>query len=69
MVAYLARVLAGHMVKDIAELFQRSPMRISQGIIESENRLSRDNSLRKILNKLKEDLSKQTKKKYFITIA
>jgi len=69
MVAYLARGLAGQRVKDIAEHFQRSPMRISQAIIEFENKLRGDESLRKMTEKLKEDLSKLAKKKYFITIA
>ena len=69
MVAYLARALAGQRVKDIGEHFQRSPMRISQAIIEFENRLRRDESLGKITKKLKEDLRKLAKKKYFVTIA
>jgi len=69
MVAYLARVLAGQMVKDIADHFRRSPMRISQSIIEFETRLGRDESLRKVVNRLEKDLSKRAKKKYFITIA
>ena len=69
MVAYLARVLAGQRVKDIAEHFQRSPMRISQAIIEFENRLRGDDSLRKTTDELKEDLRKLAKKKYFVTIA
>ena len=69
MVAYLARVLAGQRVKDIAEHFQRSPMRISQAIIEFENRLRVDESLRKMTAKLKEDLRKLARKKYFVTIA
>jgi len=34
MVAYLARVVSGHMVKEVANHFRRSPMRISQAIIE-----------------------------------
>ena len=53
MVAYLARLLAGQRVKDIAERFQRSPMRISQAIIEFENKLRGDESLRKMTEKLK----------------
>jgi len=69
MVAYLARGLAGQMVKDIAEHFGRSPMRISQAIIEVEDRLREEKSVRKTLGKLEEDLIKQAKKKYFITIA
>ena len=69
MAAYLARVLAGQMVKDIADHFRRSPMRISQSIIEFEKRLGKDESLRKVVNRLEKDLSKRAKKKYFITIA
>jgi hypothetical protein len=69
MSAYLARTLAGQMVKDIAEHFRRSPMRISQAIIEFETRLGKDESLRKMAEQLEEDLSKRANKKYFITIA
>ena len=69
MVAYVARALTGRMVKDIAEHFCRSPMRISQAIIEFETRLRNDELLRKIVDRLGEDLSKGAKKKYFITIA
>jgi putative transposase len=68
-VAYLARKLAGKMVKDIAEHFQRSPIRMSQAIIEIETRLRKDESLRKTVGQLEEGLRKQSKKKYFITIA
>jgi len=69
MVAYLARVISGHMVTDVAQHFQRSPMRISQGIIQFENELGEDKHLRKTIEKLKEELIKKGKKKYFITIA
>ena len=69
MVAYLARALAGHTVKDIAEHFRRSPMRISQAIIEIEERLRHDESLKIILNRMEKDLSKDAKRRYFITIA
>jgi chromosomal replication initiation ATPase DnaA len=68
-VGYLARGLAGQMVKDIAEHFRRSPMRISQGIIEVEKRLREDESFRKKVGNLEKGLIKQAKKKYFITIA
>jgi len=39
MVAYLARVISGHVVTDVARHFQRSPMRMSQAIIQFEDRL------------------------------
>jgi chromosomal replication initiation ATPase DnaA len=68
-VAYLARGLAGQMVKEIAEHFWRSSMRISQSIIEVEKRLREDGSFRKMVEKLERDLIKQAKRKYFITIA
>lgn len=69
MVAYLARVISGHMVTDVARHFHRSPMRISQAIIQFEDELRKDEHLRKTIEKLKEDLVKKGKKKYFITIA
>jgi len=50
-------------------LYHRSPMRISQAIIEFEEELRKDKCLRKMIEKLKEDLTKRGKKKYFITIA
>ena len=56
-------------MKDIAGHFRRSPMRISQAIIEVEKRLREDEYLRKMSGKLERDLIKQSKKKYFITIA
>jgi len=69
MVAYLARVLAGQMVKEITEHFERSPMRMSQAIIEFETELRKDESLRKLVGELEKELTQQAKKKYFITIA
>jgi hypothetical protein len=69
MVAYLARTLSGHMVIDVAQHFQRSPMRISQAIIQLENKIPKDEHLMKTIERLKEDLIKKGKKKYFITIA
>ena len=69
MVAYLARAISGHMVTDVARHFQRSPMRISQAIIQFEDRLRKDEHLSKTIEKLKEELIKKGKKKYFITIA
>ena len=69
MIAYLARELAGQMVKDIAEHFGMNPMRISQAIIEVEGRLRQEESFGKMLGDLEEGLLKQAKKKFFITIA
>ena len=54
---------------DIAQHFQRSSMRISQAIIQLENKIPKDKHLMKTIEKLKEDLIKKGKKKYFITIA
>ena len=69
MVAYLARVKSAHMVIDVALHFQRSPMRMSQAIIQFENELRKDEQPRKSVEKLKEDLIKKGKKKYFIAVA
>jgi len=44
-------------------------MRISQAINQSEDELHKNEHLRKTIEKLKEDLIKKAKKKYFITIA
>ena len=44
-------------------------MRISQAIIEIEKRLRHDESLKLVVNQLEKDLSKDAKRKYFITIA
>ena len=44
-------------------------MRISQAIIEFETKLRKEGSLRKMVDQLEKNLSKQAKKKYFITIA
>ena len=68
-VGYLARGLTGQMVKSIDEHFRRSPMRISQAIIEVEKRLRQDESLSKMVRRLEKDLIRQAKRKYFITIA
>jgi len=57
------------MVRDVARHFQRSPMRISQAIIQLENEILEDKRFRKTIEKLKEDFIKKGKKKYFITIA
>ena len=44
-------------------------MRISQAIIEIEERLRHDESLKRILNLLEKNLRENAKRKYFITIA
>jgi len=42
---------------------------MSQAVIQFENGLRKDEHLRKTIEKLKENLIKKGKKKYFITIA
>jgi CRISPR/Cas system CSM-associated protein Csm4 (group 5 of RAMP superfamily) len=54
------------MVREIAEHFRRSPMRISQAIIDIEERLRHDEPLKMILERLEKDLSKDAKRRYFI---
>jgi len=58
----------GQRVKEIAEHFRRSPVRISQAIIEMEERLHHDESLKRVVNRL-EKVGKDARGKYFITIA
>ena len=41
---------------------------MNQATLKVENRLHKDESFRKIAEKLEKDLTKQGKKKYFITI-
>ena len=66
---HIARLISGHMVTDVARHFQRSSTRMSQAVIQFENELRKDEHLRKTTEKLKENLIKKGKKKYFITIA
>ena len=68
-VAYLARVVSGSMIKDVARHFRRSPMVMSQAIIRIEGEIGKDKGLREMIEKLKRDLSQKAKKKYLITIA
>ncbi len=69
MVAYLARTISGCKGTEVSKHFQRSLMRMSQVIIQFENKLHKDEPLRKPIEELKEALIKKGKKKYFITIA
>jgi hypothetical protein len=69
MVAYLARTISGCKVRDVSKHSQRSPMRMSQAIIQFENQLHQDEPLRKTIEKLKEVLTKKGKKEYSIKIA
>jgi len=68
-VAYLARVVSGSMIKDVARHFRRSPMVMSQACIKIEGQLGKDREFREMIEKLKRDLSQKAKKKYLITIA
>ena len=67
--ANLARKLAGCMVKDIARHFQREPMTISQGIIKVEQLIHNDIVLKKTLEAVERELTKEGKINYLITIA
>jgi len=69
MVAYLARVISGYMVKDVALHFQRGPMVVSQAMLRIETELGKNKDLIEIIQKLKGDLIKKAKRKYFIAIA
>ena len=67
--AYLARVVSGSMIKDVARHFRRSPMVMSQACIKIEGQLGKDRAFREMIEKLKTDLTQKAKKKYHITIA
>jgi hypothetical protein len=56
-------------VKEVSWHFQRSPMRISQAMIQSEDELHKDKHLRNTIEKLKRDLIKRARGKYFIPVA
>jgi hypothetical protein len=68
-VAYLARVVSGSMIKDVARHFRRSPMVMSQACLKIEGQLGKDGGLREMIEKLKTNLIQRAKKKYLITIA
>jgi chromosomal replication initiation ATPase DnaA len=68
-VAYLARKLAGSLVKDIARHFQREPMTISEAVIKIESLMEKDMELARSLEDMKSNLMKRGKKKYLITVA
>ena len=68
-VAYLARKLAGSLVKDIARHFQREPMTISEAVIKIESLMEKDKDLARRIEDMKSNLMKRGKKKYLITVA
>ena len=68
-VAYLARAISGHLVKDVAQHFHRSPMTMSWAVIKFEESLRNDRHFRQRIEMIKEDLIKKGKRKYDITIA
>jgi hypothetical protein len=62
-VAYLARVVSGWMIKDVARHFRLSPMVMSQEGIRIEGKLGKDHDLRETIEKLKTDLTQNAKEK------
>ena len=50
------RPISNCKVKEVSQYFQRSPIRISQVIIESKDELHKNEHLRKTIEELKEDL-------------
>jgi chromosomal replication initiation ATPase DnaA len=69
LVAYLARKIAGHRVKDIAGHFGREPMTISQAIIKVEGLIQNDSAVEEKVRLLEKNLIRGGRKKYLITIA
>jgi hypothetical protein len=67
LVDYLARILVGSSVKDIAQHFKRKPMTISLGVKKIENLVQRDRELARRAELMETNLQKNGNKKYFIT--
>lgn len=67
-VVYLARVVSGSMIKDVARHFRRSPMVMSQAC-KIERQLGEDQEFREMIKELKTVLTQNVKKKYLVTIA
>ena len=61
-VGYLARCMAGHSLKSVAEHFGRDPVAVSQGVGKLELRLREDGNLRGRINELAEKLAKGRKR-------
>ena len=59
----------GYMVKEIADQFQRSPVTIGEAIMKVEDLLQRDKSFKKGLRRMEENLVKERKRKYRISVA
>ena len=68
-VAYLARAVSGHLVKDVAGHFGRSPMTMSRAVVKFEESLRNDRKLRQRIEMIRGALIKKAKRKYNITIA
>jgi len=69
LVAYLARMISGYMVKEVADYFRRSPVTISEAIIKVEDLLREDKSFERTVKHLRENLIKGRKRKYRISDA
>jgi len=60
-VGYLARKMAGSLVKDIAQHFQREPMTISEAIIKIDGLMEKDKELARKIEDMGSNLMKRTK--------
>jgi hypothetical protein len=69
LVAYLARKLSSYLVKDVAGYFHREPAMISQGMMKVENLLLADEDLAHKVGMIERELTRNRRKKYFITNA
>jgi hypothetical protein len=68
-VGYMGRKLAGRRVTAVAEHFRRDPVGISLGIQKLEARLRRDGTVQGAVRGIEETLTRNRKRKYFITYA
>ena len=66
LVAYLARMISGYTVKEVADYFRRSPVTISEAIVKIEDILRENKSFERTVKHLRENLIKGRKRKYRI---
>jgi hypothetical protein len=62
-------MISGSQVKEIADHFRRSPVRIGEAIIKSEDLLRKDESFEKVLRRMRGNLVKGRKRKYRVSVA
>ena len=65
---YLARMISGYALKEIADHFRPSSVTIGEAIMKVEDLLRRDESFEKVLKHVKENSVKGRKRKYRVSV-